>query len=71
MSTQCEHTWRLVETGYVRSWHTEIDENEKVICAFYCGSEDFSEEGAGDDHLQCSLCLDTKSIPNDWEVDFQ
>lgn len=66
----CEHSWQLTETGYVRTWSTVIDEQSKTIRADYSGSEDFSEGGNGDDHLQCSPCLITKPIPDDWEVDF-
>ena len=68
----CEHTWRLAETGYVRTWNIEMDEESKVITAYQgWGSSNFSEQGNGDDHLECSLCLETKEIPDDWEVDFQ
>ncbi|AIS73844.1 hypothetical protein SEA_SEMPERFI_81 [Mycobacterium phage SemperFi] len=71
LETDCGHdSWRLIETGYVRTWSIEIDPEDKTIVASYGGSEDFSDEGAGDDHLQCSICLDTKPIPEGWEVDF-
>lgn len=69
--SDCDHNWVLTETGYIRQWHTEIDEETKTVRAYFSGSEDFSDEGAGDDHLMCSLCLDTKPIPEGWEVDFQ
>lgn len=68
--TDCEHTWTLTETGYIRQWHTEFDEKTKTIRAYFGGSEDFSESGAGDDHLMCATCLDTKPLPQGWEVDF-
>jgi len=69
--TDCDHTWRLMETGYVRTWQTELDEASQTIRAYWGGSEDFSDEGAGDDQLQCSLCLMTKPIPDGWEIDYQ
>lgn len=66
-----EHEWRLTESGYVRTWVTEVDEEAKTIRACYGGSEDFSDEGSGDEHLECLGCGDTKPIPDDWEVDYQ
>lgn len=66
----CKHTWSLHETGYSRGWHTEIDETTQTIRAYFGGSEDFSEEGAGDDHLVCLTCLATKPIPQGWEVEY-
>lgn len=66
-----EHTWRLTESGYVRTWSIRIDPANETIVAYYGGSEDFSDEGAGDEHLQCSLCLETKPLPAGWEVDYQ
>ncbi|BCP41457.1 hypothetical protein MINTMi27_15500 [Mycobacterium intracellulare] len=67
----CNHDWRLTETGYVRTWTTEIDEDSHRIIAYYSGSEDFSEGGAGDDHLQCSICLETRPIQEGWEVEYE
>lgn len=67
----CAHEWRLTETGYVRTWHTVIDEEAKTIIGYWSGSEDFSDVGAQDDHLQCSLCLETKPIPEGWTIDYE
>lgn len=47
-----EHSWRLTEKGYVRSWSTEILADGTV----YCGSEDFSEDGDGYLYLECLWC---------------
>lgn len=46
----------IVETGYVRSWRVSVGDDGNVT-AFYDGSSDWSECGAGDDHFECSLCL--------------
>jgi hypothetical protein len=71
MNDDCDHNWRLTETGYVRTWHTEFDDESRTVIAYYNGSEDFSDEGAGDDHLQCSTCLETKPLPEGWEIDYR
>ena len=67
-TTDHEHDWQLTETGYSRSWHTEIEGT--TIRAYFNGSEDFSETGAGDDHLECTTCGETKSIEG-YQVDYQ
>ncbi|QGJ90976.1 hypothetical protein SEA_BIANCATRI92_78 [Mycobacterium phage BiancaTri92] len=67
----CDHNWQLTETGYVRTWHTELDEESQTIRTYFGGSEDWSESGAGDEHLQCSTCLLTKPLPEGWEIDYQ
>lgn len=66
-----QHQWRLMETGYVRTWSVDIDPKTKTVTAYYSGSEDFSESGDGNDALECSLCLTTKEIPEGWEIDYQ
>ncbi|AOT25002.1 hypothetical protein PBI_KALPINE_83 [Mycobacterium phage Kalpine] len=72
LETDCGHnSWRLIETGYIRTWSTEIDPENKTVIAVFTGSEDFSDEGDGDEHLQCSICLDTKPLPEGWEIDWQ
>jgi hypothetical protein len=65
-----EHDWRLAETGYVRTWRLEFDDESKTIKASYGGSEDWSEHGNQDDHLMCGTCLETKPLPDGWEVEF-
>jgi hypothetical protein len=67
----CEHIWQLTETGYIRTWTTRLDATSQRIIAEYTGSEDFSDEGAGDEHLQCSLCLATTPLPPGWEIDYR
>ncbi|ARQ94639.1 hypothetical protein SEA_JOURNEY13_67 [Mycobacterium phage Journey13] len=67
---ECNHEWQLTETGYTRTWHTEVDPETKTITATYTGSEAFSESGAGDDHLACIWCGAEQSIEG-WEVDWQ
>ena len=71
MTVECDHNWTLTETGYIRQWFTEFDEENKVIRGYWGGSEDFSDGGNGDDHLMCSTCLVTKPIPEGWEVDYE
>jgi hypothetical protein len=66
-----EHDWAMTESGYTRQWSIEIDDDAKVIRAFYGGSEDFSEEGAGDEHLECLGCLAVKPLPAGYEVDYE
>lgn len=66
-----EHTWVLTETGYTRSWQIDIDEASETVVAYFGGTEDFSDQGAGDDHLECSTCLETKPLPEGWEIDYQ
>lgn len=66
----CQHVWQLVETGYVRTWSTSFDPDTKTITASWGGSEDFSESGSGDDHLQCTLCLETQPLPDDWTIEY-
>lgn len=68
----CQHPdWVMIETGYVRQWHIDIDEDTKTITAYWGGSEDFSESGAGDECLQCTMCLATKPLPEGFEVDYE
>lgn len=66
----CTHEWKLTETGYTRTWHTEVDAETKTIRAYFCGTEDWSDQGAGDDHLACIWCGETKPIEG-WEIDWQ
>jgi hypothetical protein len=61
----------LTETGYVRTWHTVIDEESKTITGYWGGSEDFSDGGVGDDHLACSLCSETKPVPDGWTLNYE
>lgn len=68
--SDCEHDWKVEEQGYIRTWHTEIDPQSKVIVAYFNGSEDWSDEGDGILRLVCSTCLETQNIPEDWEVNF-
>lgn len=70
VATDCDHTWRLTETGYIRTWQIDFVEKTKTIRAYSAGLEEFGSEGAGDDHLECSTCLTTKPIPEGWSVAF-
>lgn len=67
---ECEHDWRLAETGYVRTWRIDFDDEAKTIVAKFAGSDDWSDLGNQDDHLECSMCLETQPIPEGWEVDY-
>ncbi|WP_086150516.1 hypothetical protein [Cellulosimicrobium sp. KWT-B] len=49
------HRWTLTETGYERTWRTTVHLGGRVT-AVYNGTSDWSETGAGDDHLRCDLC---------------
>ncbi len=63
-----EHDWELVETGYSRRWATQVLEGEGVIIATSNGGDDFSESGAGDEHLECLGCGAVRKIPDGLEV---
>lgn len=69
--SDCDHNWRLAERGYVRTWLTEFDDEAKTVIAYYCGSEDWSDDGDGEMRLVCSTCLAEKPVPDDWEIDYQ
>lgn len=67
----CEHgldSLRMTEDGYTRTWHTQIDEEEKTIRAAFNGSEDFGAEGDGHEYLQCRVCLARVEVPGDYEI---
>ena len=70
LASDHEHSWKLTESGYVRTWHTEIQE-DGTIKAYYGGSEDWSENGDGGLYLECVDCgaisedFDTTAI--DWQ----
>jgi hypothetical protein len=69
----CEHpltSFQVIEEGYVRTWDTRIDEDEKVIHAFFSGTEDWSDEGTGE-FLVCTECAQMRPIPPDYEIDWQ
>lgn len=63
----CLHTWRLQETGYVRTWHIDRRSSEEIV-GVYSGTEDFSDDG--DVRLACKSCGAEQAIPADVEVDF-
>jgi hypothetical protein len=63
----CDHTWRLTESGYVRTWSTAIDDDGTIV-AIYAGSEDWSDDGDGDMYLQCWHCLETKPLPDGADI---
>lgn len=67
----CEHEWRLMETGYIRTWLTELDEETKTIIATFTGERDWSQLGDGNDCLECRICLETREIPEGWEVEYR
>lgn len=69
----CDHPlseFQVIEDGYTRTWDTEIDEDEKVIHAHFTGTEDWSDEGSGE-YLVCGICARMRSIPDDYEIDWQ
>lgn len=69
-----EHTWELTEAGYIRTWSTVIDTDDDGditrITAAYTGSEDFSDDGDGDMHLSCSMCVARRELPDHPTVEY-
>ena len=59
----------LVETGYTRYWSTRIQEDGTIV-AFYNGSDDWSETGAGDDQLYCSPGMHPQPVDLEGRVEF-
>ena len=65
-----EHTWRLTEHGYSRSWYTVISDGGRLATACYEGVSDWSQEGDGEMLLECSYCLVTKPVPDGMEIHY-
>lgn len=68
----CEHPltgFYVMEDGYSRTWNTRIDVDEKVIHAFFNGTEDWSDDGSGE-YLVCGECAQMRPIPDDYEIDW-
>jgi hypothetical protein len=70
-ASECQHEWQLSEGGYVRQWHTVMDEETKTVVAYYGSSEDWGEDGDGKMYLECLTCYATTSLPDGWEIDYQ
>lgn len=64
-----EHTWKLAEDGYTRTWSTEILDDGTIV-AGYGGSEDWSDDGDGKLYLECSFCLERRDVPGDAEIEW-
>ena len=58
------HRWTLTETGYERTWRTTVHLGGRVTAVFN-GTSDWSETGAGDDHLRCDLCPARREVDRD------
>ncbi|WP_443669989.1 hypothetical protein [Gordonia alkaliphila] len=58
------HKFSLVETGYVRTWRAEIDENTKTI---HVSNDEFSEEG-DEIVLACRSCDEKKAVPQGFTI---
>ena len=59
-----EHSWQLVESGYVQTWSIDLDETDRTIVAIDKG---FSDEGDGI-KLSCRDCGHTEDLPEDYDV---
>jgi hypothetical protein len=66
----CPGTLMLQETGYVRCWSTHMEDG-RLVATSNGGTEDFGEEGDGDEHLCCSTCLFEYALPTDTEIDWR
>ncbi|WP_051027430.1 hypothetical protein [Cellulosimicrobium cellulans] len=58
------HRWTLTETGYDRTWRTTLHLGG-LVTAVFNGASDWSETGAGDDHLRCDLCPARRAVDHD------
>lgn len=73
MPPPCDHPledFQLVEDGYQRQWHTKIDDERKVLTGVYGGTSDWTDDGDGHVYLQCGICLATREVPDDYEIDW-
>lgn len=67
-----EHHWQLQEPGYLRTWITEVDPDAQTVRAFYSGTKDWSESGAGE-LLACTNdgCGQERAVPDSWQIDYR
>lgn len=61
-----DHDWIMVETGYEHYWNVEIQADGSIVAS----DERNSETGAGDDHLWCRSCGQTRTLEG-VEVEFE
>ena len=69
-----EHTWRLTEGGYERTWATRIETDDngvEKVATTYEGSSDFSEGGDGKLLLVCSGCLTERPAPSSDDITWE
>lgn len=59
----------MEETGYTRTWNVEMEGVDK-LAAIYGGTDDFSEQGAGDDYLMCTDWHHS-ALPSVLEIDYR
>lgn len=58
-----DHDWQLTEDGYSRTWSTTIHEDGSID-AVYNGTDDWGDEGDGNEYLSCRICQARMEIEN-------
>jgi hypothetical protein len=58
----------LTEDGYTRTWSTRIERDASVIEATHTGSDNWTEEGDGQQYLECVECGAHLPVPEGFEI---